>query len=1058
MDLVQNGESSQSPSRGNGHVTVDGKDKKAEMSSLILPPWDVPPPKALHASLDLISLLHLDTLYNTYVRPYADPEEGTKSKGKRKKLDKGYQGMIEDCIDPVPLGEKHDRLSLLPLIPDWMNDHSHPLPDLFNGPIEMLDRERVFREAKLQVGSVQEGYRNGTKLGVKEAEERRRLKREKNLNLGAVGNSAPSPGILSPLPDPMAMTATALPIAPPSKRPPFPIRIGTAPPGARPYSPVPNRYAAQPGTPGAPGKRQMDSQGGPPIKKPKTHSRSASPVATHMQAEQGLMKKVLKQNGGRSQTECILYAMKVLPTLPPTAKRPLSHSTTPAPTLALPVFSAAHLSPSLRSTPRVPPLPLLPVSATHSGWMFHARAPAFHIPFRRVFVFAAFHNPEGSKMMDRSRSDRNGHGRSNSLGAGLGSVPMGASGSSSPAGGSENEWADIQARTFWRLNTKLESQGLDPMTSLVRDFADGVKLIQLLEIMSESSLGRYNQKPKLRVQKAENASKALQFIRDRGVKLTNIGPEDILDGNLKLILGMIWTLILRFTIAGITEEGLSARDGLLLWCQRKTAPYPEVQVVNFKQSFSDGLALCALIHRHRPELLDWNSLDKSDRRGNTALAFKVAEESLGIPRLLEVADLCDVEVPDERSVMTYVAEFFHKFSSEDKAETVARRVEKFAELMQGIWSNKNDFERRMENLQAALATTQSSWSASPGPTTYPEAISHLSQFAEYKKTSKRAWVKERQELAALYSNIQTKLRTYGLRSWEPRDGLRLQDLEGVWGTFLVAEGKRSRAINAQIREIKEALRKEFARKAEEFMAKVTLIEQAIGGLRGSLPEQKQTLLRLSDQIPLLRSSLTTEVATVNQSCLEAKVEENDYTVLTLDDLTWELELAEAGVRKKIAFVENQMVSATHTNLTPAKLEEFESTFKHFDKDDTNTLNVYEMHSALASLGIVYADEEIDAIYSQLEAEFGALSYEAWLALLVEITKDDSSSPDQLREAFRGMAEDKPYVTEIDFEHAALPPETVRFLVEVMPEVQVDSESAERSYDYHSFLATAFSRS
>lgn len=81
----------------------------------------------------------------------------------------------------------------------------------------------------------------------------------------------------------------------------------------------------------------------------------------------------------------------------------------------------------------------------------------------------------------------------------------------------------------------------------------------------------------------------------------------------------------------LREEGLSARDGLLLWCQRKTTPYSDVDVQNFKQSFSDGLAFCALIHRHRPELIDYDSLDKSDRRGNTALAFKVAEESLGIP-------------------------------------------------------------------------------------------------------------------------------------------------------------------------------------------------------------------------------------------------------------------------------------------------------------------------------------------------------------------------------------------------------------------------------------------
>lgn len=70
------------------------------------------------------------------------------------------------------------------------------------------------------------------------------------------------------------------------------------------------------------------------------------------------------------------------------------------------------------------------------------------------------------------------------------------------------------------------------------------------------------------MQKAENVNKALEFISSRGVKLTNIGPEgqgsllsqhvskhpaDIIDGNLKLILGMIWTLVLRFTIADITR-------------------------------------------------------------------------------------------------------------------------------------------------------------------------------------------------------------------------------------------------------------------------------------------------------------------------------------------------------------------------------------------------------------------------------------------------------------------------------------------------------------------------
>jgi hypothetical protein len=60
----------------------------------------------------------------------------------------------------------------------------------------------------------------------------------------------------------------------------------------------------------------------------------------------------------------------------------------------------------------------------------------------------------------------------------------------------------------------------------------------------------------------ENANKALEFIRKRGVQLTNIGAEDIVDSNVKLILGLLWTIILRFTIAEISEEGLSAKEGI----------------------------------------------------------------------------------------------------------------------------------------------------------------------------------------------------------------------------------------------------------------------------------------------------------------------------------------------------------------------------------------------------------------------------------------------------------------------------------------------------------------
>lgn len=98
---------------------------------------------------------------------------------------------------------------------------------------------------------------------------------------------------------------------------------------------------------------------------------------------------------------------------------------------------------------------------------------------------------------------------------------------------------------------------------------------------------------------------------------------------------------------------------------------------------------------HRPDLIDYYALDKSDHKGNTALAFKIATEEIGIPALLDVEDVCDVKNPDERSLMTYIAYWFHAFSQLERIETAGRRVEKFVEVMQGAWEMQHGFEKRM---------------------------------------------------------------------------------------------------------------------------------------------------------------------------------------------------------------------------------------------------------------------------------------------------------------------------------------------------------------------------
>ena len=92
---------------------------------------------------------------------------------------------------------------------------------------------------------------------------------------------------------------------------------------------------------------------------------------------------------------------------------------------------------------------------------------------------------------------------------------------------------------------------------------------------------------------------------------------------------MVWAIILDFQIKGISVEEKSAKEGLLLWCQKKTKGYRDVNIDNFHISWQDGMALCALIHRHRPDLLDFDSLDKKNKKQNLQLAFDVAQNHLG---------------------------------------------------------------------------------------------------------------------------------------------------------------------------------------------------------------------------------------------------------------------------------------------------------------------------------------------------------------------------------------------------------------------------------------------
>ncbi|WPH02079.1 alpha-actinin-2 [Acrodontium crateriforme] len=616
----------------------------------------------------------------------------------------------------------------------------------------------------------------------------------------------------------------------------------------------------------------------------------------------------------------------------------------------------------------------------------------------------------------------------------------------------EQTWIKVQEKTFGKwLNNKLKARNVQ-INNLRTDLSDGVCLIHLLEILGNESLGRYAAKPKLRVQKFENVNIALDFIKSRKIQLTNIGAEDIVDGNQKIILGLIWTLILRFTISDINDQGLSAREGLLLWCQRKTACYDEVEVRDFSQSWNDGLAFCALLDIHRPDLIDYDQLDKSDHKGNMQLAFDIASKEIGIPDLLDVEDVADVAKPDERSLMTYIAYWFHAFSQMEKVENAGRRVEKFVASMNGAWEMQNNFERRMRELLHHIGERNESWRVSEFDGTYADAKNQSREFTAYKQKEKRAWVAEKSELAGLLGNIKTKLNTYRLRPYDPPAELSLEALDDSWNGLMQAESQRRQAINNTIRDIKNNLRRSFADKANDFALALQTISTSISGLEGDVEDQRDHATQIAKSLPPMDQYLDL-IANLDDQCREANIEENDFTTYTYDELDYELQLVRSSVQKKLAFLENQMVARNMTNLTPIQLEEFESVFRHFDRDLSNSLQELEFSAALASLGLVYDEQEMHERFLDVAGHSGSVSFEQFIRFMVDVTEDQNTA-EQVFESFREVADGKPYVTELDLTHSLIPEDIVKKLVESMPahkgpDLQEDRDLPK--YDYVGYM-------
>ncbi|XP_066973718.1 filamin-A isoform X16 [Macrobrachium rosenbergii] len=227
------------------------------------------------------------------------------------------------------------------------------------------------------------------------------------------------------------------------------------------------------------------------------------------------------------------------------------------------------------------------------------------------------------------------------------------------------QWKRIQQNTFTRwANEHLKSVSKH-IGNLETDLSDGLRLIALIEVLSGKRLPKHNKRPNFRSQKLENVSVALQFLeRDENIRIVNIDSTDIVDCKLKLILGLIWTLILHYSISmpmwdgedqvAPGEKGPTPKQRLLHWIQAKL---PDLPITNFTNDWNDGRAVGALADAVAPGLCpDWPDWVPADALKNATEAMTLADNWLGVPQLITPEEMVNPNC-DELSMMTYLSQY-----------------------------------------------------------------------------------------------------------------------------------------------------------------------------------------------------------------------------------------------------------------------------------------------------------------------------------------------------------------------------------------------------------------
>uniref|UniRef100_A0A8C8WX99 Dystonin n=1 Tax=Panthera leo TaxID=9689 RepID=A0A8C8WX99_PANLE len=342
----------------------------------------------------------------------------------------------------------------------------------------------------------------------------------------------------------------------------------------------------------------------------------------------------------------------------------------------------------------------------------------------------------------------------------------------------------VQKKTFTKWINQHLMKVRKHVNDLYEDLRDGHNLISLLEVLSGDTLPR--EKGRMRFHRLQNVQIALDYLKRRQVNIRN---DDITDGNPKLTLGLIWTIILHFQISDIhvtgESEDMSAKERLLLWTQQATEGYAGIRCENFTTCWRDGKLFNAIIHKYRPDLIDMNTVAVQSNLANLEHAFYVAEK-IGVIRLLDPEDV-DVSSPDEKSVITYVSSLYDAFP-------------KVPEGGEGIGANDVEvkwieYQNMVNYLIQWIRHHVTTMSERTFPNNPVELKALYNQYLQFKETEIPPKETEKSKIKRLYKLLEIWIEFGRIKLLQ---GYHPNDIEKEWGKLIIAMLEREKALRPEV--------------------------------------------------------------------------------------------------------------------------------------------------------------------------------------------------------------------------------------------------------------------